>query len=189
MCGELLLEFLVSEFVMSLLSAHNFWTHVFEWCGERKTTHIMHVLPPSDVGATILRMTVKSIVHRHPLSSSTMRRACARSPSQSRDRCLPRRRPLSWSSAVVVAGCLSTTSQFIVVVRRRCRSWSSSWQTSRSSTSPSSAVVVRCHHWIQEAKWREWHGGVFSSFSEQNDTHTRMRPLLAPCMSGTLMEK
>ena len=39
------LEFMVSEFVMSLLSAYNFRTHVFEWCGERKTTHIIHVLP------------------------------------------------------------------------------------------------------------------------------------------------
>ena len=125
MCGKLLLEFMVSEFVMSLLSAYNFWTHV------NGKPHTSCMSSPSDVGATILRMTVESIVHRHPLSSSTMRRSCGRSPSQSRDRSLPRRRPLSWSSAVVVAGCLSTTSQFIVVVRHRCRSWSWSWQTSR----------------------------------------------------------
>ena len=104
---------------------------------------------PSDVGATNFRMTVVSIVHRHPLSSSPVRRDCGRSPGQRQDRCLPHRRYLSSFIAVVV-GCrrcwLSTTSQFIVVVRHRCRSWWWSWQTSRSSSSPSSAVVVRCHH-------------------------------------------
>ena len=88
---------------------------------ENGKPHTSCMSSPSDVGATIFRMTVELIVHPHPLSS-TMRRACGRSPSQSRDRCLPRRR-MSWSSAVVVAGCpqrrSSLLSSAIVVVHGR----------------------------------------------------------------------
>ena len=140
---------------------------------------------PSDVGATIFRMTVVLIVHRHPLSSSPMRRECGRSPGQSQDR----RRSLSSFISTVPRRWLSTTSHFIVVVHHRCRSWSWSCQTSRSSSSLSSAVVVRCHHDYLGYKRPRGESGIKAcSLVFPNITpHTRVRSLMTPCMSGTLM--
>ena len=111
---------------------------------ENGKSHTSCMSSPSDLGATILRMTVELIVHRHPPSSSTMRRACGRSPSQSRDRYLPRRRPLSWSSAVVVAGCpqrrSSLLSSAIVVGRGRGRGRRHGHR--RRPRRPSSSAVI-----------------------------------------------
>ena len=143
MCGKLFLDFLFLYFSFPCCQLKTFGL-MYSSGEENRKPHTSHMPSPSDVGATIFRMTVILIVHRHPLSSSPMRRESGRSPDQSHNR----RRSLSSFIAVVV-NCrrrqLSTTSHFIVVVHHRCRSWSWSCQTSRSSSSLSSAVVVRCH--------------------------------------------
>ena len=118
MCGKLFLDFLLLYFSFPCCQLKTSGL-MYSSDSENRKPHTSHMPSPSDVGATIFRMTVVLIAHRHPLSSSPTRRECGRSPGKSQDRCLPRRRSLSSFIAVVV-GCrrrwLSTTSHFIVVV-------------------------------------------------------------------------
>ena len=134
----------------------------------RMENHTHHACPPQ---VTSGRRSFGRRIDRSSASAVVVDNApCLWSKSKSKSRSLS-----PSSSIVVVVGCrrrwLSTTSQFIVVVRHRCRSWSWSWQTSLALVGRRRPLSSRSS-WIQEAKWREWHGGVFLSFSEQNDTHT-----------------
>ena len=183
---KVVLRFFVFVFFISLLSTGTSGL-MYSSGEENRKPHTSHMPSPSDLGATIFRMTVVLIVHRHPLSSSPTHRECGRSPGQSQDL----RRSLSSFIAVVV-NCrrrwLSTTSHFIVVVHHRCRSWSWSCQTSRSSSSLSSTVVVRCHHDFLGYKRPNGESGIKAcSIVFPNITYTRVRSLMAPCMGGTLM--